>query len=98
MVLMDGARSFVKKNKGRRLGLLSHPKDLRRAASNLFQAIRKLDKMNLRLIVAEKVPARGIGLAIMDRLKNEVPIFKREELDAPGGGSRWVGELPHESR
>ncbi len=69
MVLMDGARSFVKKNLKYRLGLLSHPKDLRKAASNLFQAIRKLDKMNLDLIVAEKVPARGIGFAIMDRLK-----------------------------
>ena len=69
MVLMDSARSFVKKNKGYRLGLLSHPKDPRQAASNLFQAIRKLDKMNLDLIVAEKVPARGIGLAVMDRLK-----------------------------
>lgn len=69
MALMDGARSFLKKEKKLRVGLLGHPKDLRKAASNLFQAIRKLDKMKLDLIVAEKVPARGIGLAIMDRLK-----------------------------
>ncbi|MFO1052395.1 MAG: molybdenum cofactor biosynthesis protein MoaE [Planctomycetota bacterium] len=31
---------------------------------------------------------------IMDRLKAEVPIFKREDLDGPAGGSRWVGDLP----
>jgi molybdopterin synthase catalytic subunit len=30
---------------------------------------------------------------LMDRLKNEVPIFKRERL-AQGRGERWVGELP----
>ena len=31
--------------------------------------MRKLDKMNLDWIVAEEVPEKGIGLAIMDRLK-----------------------------
>ncbi|MCY2956564.1 MAG: molybdenum cofactor biosynthesis protein MoaE [Planctomycetota bacterium] len=30
---------------------------------------------------------------LMDRLKNEVPIFKRETL-AKGKGDRWLGELP----
>mgnify|MGYP003339033416 CR=1 FL=1 len=30
---------------------------------------------------------------LMDRLKNEVPIFKRETL-AKGQGERWIGELP----
>ena len=69
MVLLSGARLFVKKKKTARLGLLSHPKDLRVAASKLFQAIRKLDKMKLDLIVAETVPQGGIGLAILDRLK-----------------------------
>lgn len=69
MVLLNDARSFIKKHPGRRVGLLSHPRDLRKAASKLFHAIRKLDKMSLDLIVAEKVSARGIGLAIMDRLK-----------------------------
>lgn len=69
MVLVNGARSFFKKNTDARIGFLSHPKDLRKAASNLFQAIRKLDKMKLDLIAVERVPARGIGLAIMDRLK-----------------------------
>jgi L-threonylcarbamoyladenylate synthase len=49
--------------------VLSPGKDPYEAASNLFKAIRKLDKMNLDLIIAEVVPETGIGLAIMDRLK-----------------------------
>lgn len=52
-----------------RTAVLSRRGDLVEAASNLFQAIRKLDKMNLDVIVAESVPERAIGLAIMDRLK-----------------------------
>ncbi len=31
--------------------------------------MRKLDKINLDILVAEAVPERGLGLAIMDRLK-----------------------------
>ncbi len=49
--------------------VLSPKKDLHEAAANLFHAIRKLDKMNLDLIIAEMVPEKGIGLAIMDRLR-----------------------------
>ncbi len=48
--------------------VLSPKGDWVEAASNLFKAIRNLDKMNLDLIIAERVPERGIGLAIMDRL------------------------------
>lgn len=49
--------------------VLSATGDLPEAASNLFQAIRKLDKMNLDLIVAERIQKSGLGLAIMDRLE-----------------------------
>ncbi len=49
--------------------VLSAKEDLYEAASTLFQAMRKLDKMNLDMIIAESVPEKGIGLAIMDRLK-----------------------------
>ncbi len=48
---------------------LSQKRDLREAAANLFEAMRKLDKMGLDLIVAERVPKKGLGLAIMDRLE-----------------------------
>lgn len=39
------------------------------AATNLFQAMRNLDKMHLDFILAEPVPSGGIGEAIMDRLR-----------------------------
>lgn len=49
------------------------------------------------VVVVVAAPHRGPAFEacreIMDRLKAEVPIFKREELD---GGSRWIGELPRE--
>ncbi len=47
---------------------LSVSGDLPEAASTLFQALRKLDRMNVDLIVAENVPAHGLGTAILDRL------------------------------
>ncbi len=48
---------------------LSDSGDLVEAATNLFQAMRKLDKMNLDFILAEPVPEKGIGEAVMDRLR-----------------------------
>lgn len=49
--------------------ILSPKGDLREAAANLFSALRKLDALNLDLIVAEPVPEIGLGRAIMDRLR-----------------------------
>lgn len=49
--------------------ILSEAGDLREAAKNLFAALRKLDDMNIELIIAEKAPNHGLGLAINDRLK-----------------------------
>lgn len=48
---------------------LSPRGDLREAAANLYRAIRELDSMKLDLIVAQKVPNVGLGIAINDRLK-----------------------------
>jgi L-threonylcarbamoyladenylate synthase len=48
---------------------LSDRGDLREAAANLFQYMRELDALGLDLIVAERVPSRGLGAAIMDRLE-----------------------------
>jgi L-threonylcarbamoyladenylate synthase len=48
---------------------LSERQDLREAAANLFRCLRELDELELDLIVAERVPAQGIGAAILDRLK-----------------------------
>jgi len=49
--------------------LLSPSGDLREAAANLFKVLHELDKMELDLILVEPVPEKGLGLAIMDRLK-----------------------------
>ncbi|WBL41990.1 L-threonylcarbamoyladenylate synthase [Algoriphagus halophytocola] len=48
---------------------LSPTGDLREAAANLFAAMRKLDQSDAAVILAEKMPAKGLGLAINDRLK-----------------------------
>jgi L-threonylcarbamoyladenylate synthase len=48
---------------------LSERQDLREAAANLFRYLRELDVSNVDLIVAEQVPDRGLGAAIMDRLR-----------------------------
>jgi L-threonylcarbamoyladenylate synthase len=49
--------------------LLSSRQDLREAAANLFRYLRELDRSDLDLIVAEKLPDEGIGAAINDRLR-----------------------------
>jgi L-threonylcarbamoyladenylate synthase len=49
--------------------VLSKKGDFREAAANLFSAIRRLDALDLDLILAEAVPEAGLGRAIMDRLR-----------------------------
>jgi L-threonylcarbamoyladenylate synthase len=49
--------------------ILSKSGNLREAAANLFAAIRRLDALNLDLIVAAPIPEVGLGRAIMDRLR-----------------------------
>lgn len=48
---------------------LSELQDMREAAANFFRYLRELDALPLDLIVAERVPLRGLGAAIMDRLQ-----------------------------
>jgi L-threonylcarbamoyladenylate synthase len=49
---------------------LSESQDLREAAANLFGYLRELDaRKDVDLIVAERVPAQGLGAAILDRLE-----------------------------
>jgi L-threonylcarbamoyladenylate synthase len=49
--------------------ILSPRGDLAEAATNLFAAMRRLDALNLDLIVARPVPELGLGRAINDRLR-----------------------------
>ncbi len=48
---------------------LSETGDLTQAAANLFAALRRLDALGLDLLVAQSVPEKGMGAAIMDRLQ-----------------------------
>lgn len=59
--------------------VLSKNGDFREAAANLFAAIRRLDRLNLDLILAEAVPEVGLGRAIMDRLRRASGIIKANE-------------------
>lgn len=47
---------------------LTKNQDLKEYATNLFSALHRLEDANIKFIVAEPVPYRGIGFAIMDRL------------------------------
>jgi L-threonylcarbamoyladenylate synthase len=49
--------------------VLSSSGNLREAAANLFRALRRLDVLSLDRIIARPVRERGLGLAIMDRLR-----------------------------
>jgi len=86
LVLQDPKNSL----KFHSVEVLSKKGDIREAAANLFAAIRRLDRLNLDLIVAEPIPEVGLGRAIMDRL--------RRASYSPGspplaGGDSGEGEL-----
>jgi L-threonylcarbamoyladenylate synthase len=49
--------------------ILSKNANLNEAAQVLFSAMRTADKFQADLILAEKFPETGLGLAINDRLK-----------------------------
>ena len=51
---------------------LSKPGNLIEAAANLFTVLRELDHSDIELIIAERFPEEGIGIAINDRLSRAV--------------------------
>jgi L-threonylcarbamoyladenylate synthase len=61
--------AFIPAERFRAVRPLSEHRDLREAAANLFRSLRELDDLDLDLIVAERVPAQGLGAAILDRLE-----------------------------
>ena len=65
------------KKKFHSIEVLSKKGDFREAASNLFAAIRRLDMLNLDLILAETVPEAGLGRAINDRLRRASGIISQ---------------------
>lgn len=48
--------------------VLSSTGSLREAAANFFAALRRLDALGLDLILAERFPSHGLGVALNDRL------------------------------
>jgi len=49
--------------------ILSEKGDLVEAAKNLYESLHQLDKMNLDVIIAQKMPEVGLGVSINDRLE-----------------------------
>jgi len=57
------------KEKFIKIEVLSEKGDLIEAAGNFFSMLHKLDNAGLEIIYCEPVPKKGLGIAIMDRLK-----------------------------
>jgi len=53
----------------RNIRILSPAKDFNEAAKNLFRFMHELDELGCDLILAEKLPDKGLGRAINDRLQ-----------------------------
>ena len=49
--------------------VLSEDKNLQEAASKLYDALHQLDKEDLDIIIAERLPDYGLGKSINDRLE-----------------------------
>jgi L-threonylcarbamoyladenylate synthase len=64
-----GVISFFEKTLVPHQIILSEKKDIHEAAKNLFAAMRTLDKTSVDLILAERLPDKGLGRAINDRLE-----------------------------
>lgn len=66
-----GLLSFTKKydEEFNKVITLSEHMDLKEYAINLFNAMHEMEEADVDFIVAEPVPEKGIGIAIMDRLK-----------------------------
>ena len=48
---------------------LSKKANLNEAASNLYEILRKIKKLKYKRIYVSKIPNKGVGIAINDRLK-----------------------------
>jgi len=69
LLFRPAANVSALRSKTTQIAVLSASGDLYESAANLFEAMRKIDRMHLDLIVAGLVPDEGIGRAINDRLR-----------------------------
>jgi len=58
---------------------LSLSKDLVEAAANLFEYLHRLDNEQLKVIYIKPIPSKGLGAAIMDRLRKAANTFRQEK-------------------
>ena len=69
----DNKAAFIvfgkKFKKGKNVFNLSFKSNLREAAKNLYSTLRKIKKLKYKKINVVKIPNKGIGIAINDRLK-----------------------------
>lgn len=65
----------------RYIKVLSPTGDLREAASNFFSFLIELDRDDIDMIYAERIPEKGIGRAIMERLKKASKRHARPSSD-----------------
>jgi L-threonylcarbamoyladenylate synthase len=73
-------KSLERPTISRHVKVLSETGDLREAAANFFSSLIELDREDIDVIYAEKVPEVGIGRAIMERLRKASK--KRTHLDS----------------
>ena len=66
---LKGFTADLEKNKDNYKGeVLSLGNTLEEVGSNLFDALRQMDKMNIDIVYSEEFPTDGVGQAIMNRL------------------------------
>ena len=73
-----GILSFKSKIEGSNIKLqitLSENGNMKEAASNLYDALHKLDKADLDIIIAERLPDYGLGKSINDRLERATKLW-----------------------
>ena len=61
--------------------VLSPSRNLKEAASKLYDTMHQLDKMNLEIIIADQFPEEGLGSVINDKLSRASYIDKYENTD-----------------
>lgn len=59
--------------------ILSHNRDMKEASANLFKHLYDLENENIDIIFVEPIEEKGLGKAIMDRLKRAAHKFKQTE-------------------
>ena len=65
-------KDVVESNTATHQEMLSKDGDMNEAAKNLYAALHRLDKLNLDMIIAERLPDYGLGKTINDRLQRAV--------------------------